>query len=236
MRPGARGPEACLVPYPHSCASCPESTFRVAAGRFIQEKENTDQRAEGIESRVGRGSFSNLRRSQSSNSLKLNPASSHAGSCPPSRGRSKPRRRRHSPARDVSKLGFMTVLPAVQEEVEDEKTTIKGETSTSTLLRSLRLDRLMGSLRTASDEDIGDARNPTGSQDGPGGKPSNSNSSQDSLQKAPKKKGIKSSIGRLLGKKEKGRPGHSSKEALGPVAGRIFTTSATWRAPGNADN
>ncbi|KAI4573646.1 hypothetical protein MJT46_004886 [Ovis ammon polii x Ovis aries] len=116
-------------------------------------------------------------------------------------------------------------LPAVQEEVEDEKTTIKGETSTSTLLRSLRLDRLMGSLRTASDEDIRDARKPppaelptpTGSQDGPGGKPSNSNSSQDSLQKAPKKKGIKSSIGRLLGKKEKGRPGHSSKEALGPV-------------------
>ncbi|XP_069430112.1 liprin-alpha-1-like [Ovis canadensis] len=205
--------------------------------RFIQEKkENTDQRAEGIESRVGRGSFSNLPRSQSWNSLKLNPASSHAGSCPPSRGRSKPRRRRHSPARDVSKLGFMTVLPAVQEEVEDEKTTIKGETSTSALLRSLRLDRLMGSLRTASDEDIGDARNPTGSQDGPGGKPSNSNSSQDSLAKAPKKKGIKSSIGRLLGKKEKGRPGHSSKEALGPVAGRIFTASATWRAPGNADN
>ncbi|KAI4573649.1 hypothetical protein MJT46_004889 [Ovis ammon polii x Ovis aries] len=51
-------------------------------------------------------------------------------------------------------------LPAVQEEVEDEKTTIKGETSTSALLRSLRLDRLMGSLCTASDEDIGDARKP----------------------------------------------------------------------------
>ncbi|XDA72004.1 hypothetical protein R6Z07M_002280 [Ovis aries] len=79
--------------------------------RFIQEKkENTDQRAQGIESRVGRGSFSNLRHSQSSNSLKLNPASSHAGSFPPSRGRSKPRRRRHSPAREVSKLGFMTVV------------------------------------------------------------------------------------------------------------------------------
>ncbi|KAM7241223.1 hypothetical protein CapIbe_007795 [Capra ibex] len=185
--------------------------------RFIQEKkENTDQRAEGIESRVGRGSSSNLPRSQSWNSLNLNPASSHAGSCTPSRGRSKPRRRRHSPAQEVSKLGFMTVLPAVQEEVEDEKSTIKGETSTSALLRSLRLDRLMASLRTASDKDIRDARNSTASQDGPGGKLSNSNSSQDSLQKAPKKKGIKSSIGRLLGKKEKGRPGHSSKEALGP--------------------
>lgn len=46
--------------------------------------------------------------------------------------------------------------------------------------------------------------------------PSSSNSSQDSLHKAPKKKGIKSSIGRLFGKKEKGRPGHPGKEALGP--------------------
>ena len=64
-------------------------------------------------------------------------------------------------------------------------------------------------------------RSPTGSQDGPWGKLSNSSSSQDSLQKAPKKKGIKSSIGRLLGKKEKGRPGHSGKEALGP--GGCFT-------------
>ena len=64
-------------------------------------------------------------------------------------------------------------------------------------------------------------RSLTASQDGPGGKLSNSSSSQDSLQKAPKKKGIKSSIGRLLGKKEKGRPGHSSKEALGP--GGCFT-------------
>ena len=38
-------------------------------------------------------------------------------------------------------------------------------------------------------------RSATGSQDGPGGNPSNSNSSQDSLQKAPKKKGIKSFMG-----------------------------------------
>lgn len=46
--------------------------------------------------------------------------------------------------------------------------------------------------------------------------PSSSNSSQDSLHKAPKKKGIKSSIGRLFGKKEKGRPGHAGKEPTGP--------------------
>lgn len=55
----------------------------------------------------------------------------------------------------------------------------------------------------------------TGSQDGQTSNPSSSNSSQDSLHKAPKKKGIKSSIGRLFGKKEKGRPGQTSKEALG---------------------
>ena len=62
--------------------------------RFIQkDKENTDQREERIESRVGSGSFSNLRRFESSSSLNLDPASSHAGSFPPSRGRSMPERR-----------------------------------------------------------------------------------------------------------------------------------------------
>ncbi|KAI4535477.1 hypothetical protein MG293_014703 [Ovis ammon polii] len=178
---------------------------------FIQkDKENTDQREEGIESRVGSGSFSNLRRFESSSSLNLDPASSHAGSFPPSRGRSMPERRQPSPEPEEDKLGFMTLLPAIQEEVEDD--TIKCETSTSASLRSFRLDRLTDSLRTASDEDIRDAHNATGSQDGPRGNPSNSNSSQ----KAPKKKGIKSSIGRWFGKKEKSRPGHTSKEALGP--------------------
>uniref|UniRef100_A0AC11DLB3 Uncharacterized protein n=1 Tax=Ovis aries TaxID=9940 RepID=A0AC11DLB3_SHEEP len=128
----------------------------------------------------------------------------------------------------LSSMFSLGLLPALQEEVEDDETTIKGETLTSASLRSLQLDRLdTGSLRTASNEDIRDARNSIGSQDGPGGNPSNSNSSPDSLQKAPKKKGIKSSIGHLFGKKKKGQPGHTSKEALGPVAGRIFTASAT---------
>ncbi|XP_068847053.1 liprin-alpha-1-like [Capricornis sumatraensis] len=199
-----------------------------------KDKENTNQRAEGIESRVGSGSFSNLPRFKCSNSLNLDPASWYADSFPPSRGRSMPKRRQPSPEPEEDKLGFTTLLPAIQEEVEDD--TIKCETSTSASLRSFRLDRLTGSLRTASDEDIRDARNTTGSQDGLGGNPSNSNSSQDSLQKAPKKKGIKSSIGHWFGKKEKGRPGHTSKEALGPVEGRMFTASGTWKAPGNADN
>ncbi|XP_052516102.1 liprin-alpha-4-like [Budorcas taxicolor] len=197
-----------------------------------KDKENTDQRAEGIESRVGSGSFSNLRRFQSSDSLNLDPASSHPDSFPPSRGRSMPERRQPSPEQEEDKLGFMTLpsdlrkhcqkLPAIQEEVEDD--TIKCETSTSASLRSFRLDRITGSLRTANDEDIRDAGNTTGSQYGPGSNPSNSNSSQDSLQKAPKKKGIKSSIGRWFGKKGKGRPGHTSKEALGPGEQTVMVT------------
>lgn len=74
----------------------------------------------------------------------------------------------------------------------------------------------------------------TGSQDSPGNNPSSSTSRQDSLHKAWKKNGIKSSISHLFHKKEKGWPEHPGKEALGP--GRIFTPSATWKAPVNADN
>ncbi|XP_004441137.1 PREDICTED: liprin-alpha-1 isoform X6 [Ceratotherium simum simum] len=187
--------------------------------RLIQEeKENTEQRAEEIESRVGSGSLDNLGRFRSMSSIPPYPASSLAGSSPPNSGRSTPRRIPHSPAREVDRLGIMTLLPASREEVRDDKTTIKCETSPPSSPRSLRLDRLhKGALHTVSHEDIRDIRNSTGSQDGPVSNPSSSNSSQDSLHKAPKKKGIKSSIGRLFGKKEKGRPGHPGKESLGPA-------------------
>ncbi|XP_030917037.1 liprin-alpha-1 [Geospiza fortis] len=155
--------------------------------RLIQEeKENTEQRAEEIESRVGSGSLEAHGRFRSLGSV-------------PSDLR---KHRRKS--------------PASREEVRDDKTTIKCETSPPSSPRSLRLDRVQkGALHTVSHEDIRDIRNSTGSQDGQTSNPSSSNSSQDSLHKAPKKKGIKSSIGRLFGKKEKGRPGQGSKEALG---------------------
>uniref|UniRef100_A0A0N8ETA4 Liprin-alpha-1 isoform b n=1 Tax=Heterocephalus glaber TaxID=10181 RepID=A0A0N8ETA4_HETGA len=185
--------------------------------RLIQEeKENTEQRAEEIESRVGSGSLDNLGRFRSMSSIPPFPASSLAGSSPPGSGRSTPRRVPHSPAREVDRLGVMTLSPASREEVRDDKTTIKCETSPPSSPRSLRLDRLhKGALHTVSHEDIRDMRNSTGSQDGPVSNPSSSNSSQDSLHKAPKKKGIKSSIGRLFGKKEKGRPGQTGKESPG---------------------
>ncbi|NWW81414.1 LIPA1 protein, partial [Climacteris rufus] len=200
--------------------------------RLIQEeKENTEQRAEEIESRVGSGGLDAHGRFRSMSSIPPAYAGgSLAASSPPGSGRSTPRRGPHSPAREVDRLAIMTLpsdlrkhrrkSPASREEVRDDKTTIKCETSPPSSPRSLRLDRVQkGALHTVSHEDIRDIRNSTGSQDGQTSNPSSSNSSQDSLHKAPKKKGIKSSIGRLFGKKEKGRPGQTSKEALGQADG-----------------
>uniref|UniRef100_A0A670ICF9 PTPRF interacting protein alpha 1 n=1 Tax=Podarcis muralis TaxID=64176 RepID=A0A670ICF9_PODMU len=180
--------------------------------RLIQEeKENTEQRAEEIESRVGSGSLENLGRFRSLSSLPPPPfpGGSLSGSSPPGSGRSTPRRMPHSPAREVDRLGIMTLpsdlrkhhrkSPVSREEVRDDKATIKCETSPPSSPRSLHLDRTYKGKYL-----YGQVSNP-----------SSSNSSQDSLHKAPKKKGIKSSIGRLFGKKEKGRPGQISKESGG---------------------
>nr|XP_015194038.1 PREDICTED: liprin-alpha-1 isoform X17 [Lepisosteus oculatus] len=180
--------------------------------RMIQEeKETTAQRAEEIESRVGSGSLDNLGgRFRSMGSI-LPPytGSSLGGSSPPGSGHSTPRRVPRSPAREVDRLGVMTLSAGSQ----DDKATIKCETSPPSTPRSMRLNK--GAIHAASHEDIRDIRSSTGSQDGQGSNPSSSNSSQDSLNKAPKKKSIKSSIGRLFGKKEKGRPGPPGKESTG---------------------
>ncbi|KAG5194842.1 hypothetical protein JEQ12_012131 [Ovis aries] len=118
-------------------------------------------------------------------------------------------------------------LPALREEIGDDETAIKSKTSTPATPQSLRLDRLhTGSLRTANQEDIRDAHNWTGSEDSPENNPSNSTSRQDSLQKAPKKKGITSSIRRWFHRKEKGRPEHPGKEALAPAKEGIRSNHA----------
>ncbi|NXT19145.1 LIPA1 protein, partial [Syrrhaptes paradoxus] len=129
--------------------------------RLIQEeKENTEQRAEEIESRVGSGSLDAHGRFRSMSSIPPPYASgSLAGSSPPGSGRSTPRRIPHSPAREVDRLGIMTLpsdlrkhrrkSPASREEVRDDKTTIKCETSPPSSPRSLRLDRVQkGALHT----------------------------------------------------------------------------------------
>ncbi|KAJ7396518.1 Liprin-alpha-3 [Pitangus sulphuratus] len=129
--------------------------------RLIQEeKENTEQRAEEIESRVGSGSLDAHGRFRSVSSIPPSYASgSLAGSSPPGSGRSAPRRIPHSPAREVDRLGILTLSSASREEVGDDKTTIKCETSPPSSPRSLRLDRVQkGALHTVSHEDIRDIR------------------------------------------------------------------------------
>uniref|UniRef100_A0AAY4DRR6 SAM domain-containing protein n=1 Tax=Denticeps clupeoides TaxID=299321 RepID=A0AAY4DRR6_9TELE len=159
--------------------------------RMIQEeKENTALRAEEIESRVGSGDNLGGRfRSMSS----LPPSfvsSTHGGSSPPGSGHSTPCRVSRSPNRDMDRMGVMTLPSDLRKHRrksdQDDKATIKCETSPPSTPRSMRLNK--------------------GLQDSQGSNPSSSNSSQDSLNKAAKKKSIKSSIGRLFGKKEKGRP------------------------------
>ncbi|XP_075934758.1 liprin-alpha-1 isoform X6 [Anarhichas minor] len=183
--------------------------------RMIQEeKENTAIRAEEIECRVGSGeSLGGRFRSMSSINPSLCPGSSLGGS-PPGSGHSTPRR---SPNRELDRMGVMTLPSDLRKHrrksAQDDKATIRCETSPPTTPRSMRLNREAG--HTGSHEDIRDIRGLAGLQDGQGSNPSSSNSSQDSLNKAAKKKSIKSSIGRLFGKKEKGRPNIPGKDSPG---------------------
>ncbi|KAM9831534.1 liprin-alpha-1 isoform 5-T5 [Neosynchiropus ocellatus] len=184
--------------------------------RMIQEeKENTAIRAEEIECRVGSGdSLGGRFRSMSSIPPSLCAGSSVGGS-PPGSGSSTPRRIPRSPNRELDRMGVMTLPSDLRKHrrkaSQDDKATIRCETSPPSTPRSMRLNREGG--HAASQEDIRDIRGLAGLQDGQGSDPSSSNSSQDSLNKAAKKKSIKSSIGRLFGKKEKGRPSIPGKES-----------------------
>ncbi|KAL1007631.1 hypothetical protein UPYG_G00089290 [Umbra pygmaea] len=192
--------------------------------RMIQEeKENTAIRAEEIESRVGSGDSLGGSRFRSMSSL---PPSSIGGSSPPGSGSSTPRRiSNRSPNREMDRMGIMTLS------AQDDKATIQCETSPPTTPRSRRLHK--GAVHAASQEDIRDIRSITALQDGQGSNPSSSNSSQDSLNKAAKKKSIKSSIGRLFGKKEKGRPGlPGPKDSPGSQAGTPEAESSPQDALG----
>lgn len=98
-------------PTPDTHTGLPDEVWPCLFFRLIQEeKENTEQRAEEIESRVGSGSLDNLGRFRSMSSIPPYPASSLAGSSPPGSGRSTPRRVPHSPAREVDRLGVMTLV------------------------------------------------------------------------------------------------------------------------------
>ncbi|XP_030917627.1 liprin-alpha-4 [Geospiza fortis] len=185
--------------------------------RMIQEeKESTELRAEELETRVTSGSMEGLNLTQLCKRASI-PTSltalSLASSSPPLSGRSTPKLSSRSAAQDLDRMGIMTLpsdlrkhrrkllSPAARDESREDKTTIKCETSPPSSPRTLRLEKL--GHPALSQED---GRSSLEDQ------ASNPSSSQDSLHKGSKRKGIKSSIGRLFGKKEKGRFNQLSRE------------------------
>ncbi|XP_032894099.1 liprin-alpha-2 isoform X3 [Amblyraja radiata] len=196
--------------------------------RLIQEeKESTELRAEEIENRVGSVSLEglNLARMHPGRSITGSvTASSLASSSPPISGHSTPKFQARSPARDMDRMGIMTLpsdlrkhrrkIAAVQEDDHEDKATIKCETSPPSSPRPLRMTHTLPSYHD-------DMRSFSASIEAEMGNYS-STSSQDSLHKGQKKKGIKSSIGRLFGKREKGRLGHLAKDHLASVQAGIF--------------
>uniref|UniRef100_A0A3B4DU24 SAM domain-containing protein n=1 Tax=Pygocentrus nattereri TaxID=42514 RepID=A0A3B4DU24_PYGNA len=167
--------------------------------RMIQvERESAELRADEIESRVNSGSMDGL-------NVTLRPHStiptsvtalSLASSSPPISGRSTPKMASRSAAHE---LGIMTLPSDLRKhrrkvaspvESREDKATIKCEMSPPSSPRSLRLDQMNFAQLTGSLED------------GRGGN---------------KKKGIKSSIGRLFGKKDKPQPMSKDGQMTPPV-------------------
>uniref|UniRef100_A0A8P4GJS2 PTPRF interacting protein alpha 3 n=1 Tax=Dicentrarchus labrax TaxID=13489 RepID=A0A8P4GJS2_DICLA len=136
-----------------------------------EEKENTELRAEEIESRVSVALDNSTGRGFIPSSIT---SSTLASPSPPSSGHSTPRLP-HSPARETDRQVLLILIG----------------------FSPLVISFVPSSL----------------SADG-----SSSNSSQDSLHKSSKKKSIKSSIGRLFGKKEKGRMGQPGRDGSASLA------------------
>uniref|UniRef100_A0A8C1IC32 PTPRF interacting protein alpha 1 n=1 Tax=Cyprinus carpio TaxID=7962 RepID=A0A8C1IC32_CYPCA len=183
--------------------------------RMIQEeKESTVLRAEEIEIRVGSGDDLDSRfRSMTS----FQP--SFHSSSPPGSGHSTPRRPSHSPSREMDRMGVMTLVSLLFTRV---CVCVPLLTCAPVFVQvSSTTDRMIvcfSNLYTVGTESIQTPLN-FSLFDGAGSNPSSSNSSQDSLNKGAKKKSIKSSIGRLFTKKEKGRPSPGGKESPGPADG-----------------
>ncbi|XP_078511295.1 liprin-alpha-3 [Lissotriton helveticus] len=173
-----------------------------------EEKETTELRAEEIESRVSSATLDgSLGRYRSANTIPTSVTSSTLASpSPPSSGHSTPRITPHSPAREGDKFNHVP-----KEEARDEKSGMQSDTTPPLTPRAVRLERMTQALALQASV-LEDGRESRGSlsQDGLG---SANSSSQDSLHKAAKKKSIKSSIGRLFGKKEKGRMGQMGRES-----------------------
>uniref|UniRef100_A0A8C1SID4 PTPRF interacting protein alpha 2 n=1 Tax=Cyprinus carpio TaxID=7962 RepID=A0A8C1SID4_CYPCA len=186
--------------------------------RLIQEeKETTELRAEEIENRVASVSLEGLNLARvhhpGASITASATASSLASSSPPS-GHSTPKLTPRSPARDMERMGVMTLIAAVDEDGREDKATIHRATSPPPTPRQVRM------THTLPASSHNDARL-TATLETEASALSSVASSQDSLHKQPKKKGIKSSIGRLFGKKEKARLGQLGKEIMGPGLGNV---------------
>uniref|UniRef100_A0A8C7DW13 PTPRF interacting protein alpha 2 n=1 Tax=Oncorhynchus kisutch TaxID=8019 RepID=A0A8C7DW13_ONCKI len=179
--------------------------------RLIQEeKESTELRAEEIENRVASVSLEGLnlaRMHHPGASITASAtASSLASSSPPS-GHSTPKLD-HRSTTDMERMGIMTLpsdlrkhrrkIAATDDDGQD-KATIKCETSPPPTPRTVRM------TRTLPASSHNEARGIAANLEAEASALSSVASSQDSINKQPKKKGIKSSIGRLFGKKEKTR-------------------------------
>ncbi|KAM9230491.1 liprin-alpha-2 isoform 10-T10 [Dugong dugon] len=199
--------------------------------RLIQEeKESTELRAEEIENRVASVSLEglNLARVHPGTSITASvTASSLASSSPPS-GHSTPKLTPRSPAREMDRMGVMTLpsdlrkhrrkIAVVEEDGREDKATIKCETSPPPTPRAIRLTHTLPSSYHNDARSLSVSLEPESLGLG------STSSSQDSLHKVPKKKGIKSSIGRLFGKKEKAR--------LGQLRGFMETEAAAQESLG----
>uniref|UniRef100_A0A8C6PCJ5 PTPRF interacting protein alpha 4 n=1 Tax=Nothobranchius furzeri TaxID=105023 RepID=A0A8C6PCJ5_NOTFU len=149
------------------------------------ERESADLRADEIESRVNSGSMDGLNVTLRPRALPTSATAQSlaSSSSPPTSGHSTPK---HHGRNTSHHLGIMTLSP-----VEVDKATIKCETSPPSSPRSLRLEANFAQF--------------TGSlEDGRGYTTTNSTGNR-CKNWLKQKKGIKSSIGRLFGKKEKGR-------------------------------
>uniref|UniRef100_A0A8C0YN46 PTPRF interacting protein alpha 3 n=1 Tax=Cyprinus carpio carpio TaxID=630221 RepID=A0A8C0YN46_CYPCA len=158
-----------------------------------EEKESTELRAEEIESRVSSVALdgppippTSLGRDSTGRGF-IPPSltsSTLASPSPPSSGHSTPRLP-HSPARETDR----------QNNKDDDRSLALLDSTPPPTPRALRLDRMTHTHPGAMLDDSREFR------------------SQDSLHKASKKKSIKSSIGRLFGKKEKVRMGQPGRES-----------------------
>ncbi|XP_042249168.1 liprin-alpha-3 isoform X2 [Thunnus albacares] len=166
-----------------------------------EEKENTELRAEEIESQVSIPPSSLGRDSTGRGFIPSSITSSTLASpSPPSSGHSTPRLP-HSPAHETDR----------QNNKDDDRSLALLDSTPPPTPRALRLDRMTLTHPGAMLDDPREFRSL--SADG-----SSSNSSQDSLHKSSKKKSIKSSIGRLFGKKEKGRMGQPGRDGSASLA------------------